>query len=702
MTHRIAVDTGGTFTDVVVADEHSQLYIFKTPSTPHDYSQGVIDGVCLAAEHFGVHLSELLSRTSHFFHGSTVATNAILQRKVGKTGYIATRGFRDTLLLREGGKPDPFNLKSPYPEPYVPRYLTVEVDERITAEGEVLRPLDEASVQAALEILRGYQVEAIAVCLIWSIANPVHERRIGEIIRAQLPGMPYTLSHELNPIIREYRRGSSTAIDASLKPIVHQYVKQLEDRLRGNGFRGDLGIFSSSGGLVSAQEMSAKPIYMLGSGPSVAPVAGLYLARTERLGENLLVTDAGGTSYDVAAIRDGNILVRKDTWIGAEYLGHITGISSVDVRSIGAGGGSIAWVDSGGLLRVGPQSAGALPGPACYQRGGTDPTVTDAAVVLGYVDPAWFLGGRMQISEESARRAIVEGVARRLGMTLEEAAAGILQVTTLEMVTAIHDITVNQGLDPRESILVAGGGAAGLNTLAIAQELGIRRVLVPRAAGAFSALGGLISDIKAEFSASQFTDSARFNYEKVNAVLHELKQRAVAFLDRMQVPDADRILEYIVEARYPYQVWELEVPFGEIPITSVVVREMEEGFHQAHDRVFGVSEPGQYIECVNWVVRAIGRGLAIQLPVEAQRPAPSEPRKVRQAYFPSRGGWIETPFYHGDDLVSGKRISGPAVILEDTSTLVVYPGCTVNVTAHHNYLVEVPAETDSSRRALPS
>jgi N-methylhydantoinase A len=396
----------------------------------------------------------------------------------------------------------------------------------------------------------------------------------------------------------------------------------------------------------------------------------------------------------VAAIRDGKILVRKDTWIGPEYQGHITGINSVDVRSIGAGGGSIAWVDSGGLLRVGPQSAGALPGPACYQRGGTAPTVTDAAVVLGYVDPTWFLGGRMQISEESARRAILEGVAHRLGMGLEEAAAGILQVTTLEMVTAIQDITVNQGLDPRESILVAGGGAAGLNTLPIAQELGIHRVLVPRAAGAFSALGGLISDMKAEYSASQFTDSLRFNYEKVNAVLHDLKRRAVAFLDRMQVPDGDRKLEYIVEARYPYQVWELEVPFGDLPITSAVVRELEEGFHRAHDRVFGVSEPGQYIECVNWVVRAIGRGLAAHLPAEPHRTTRSEPRVVRRAYFPSGGGWVEAPFYHGEDLGPSQRISGPAIVLEDTSTLVVYPGCTVDVTVHHNYLAQVPLETD--------
>jgi N-methylhydantoinase A len=274
-------------------------------------------------------------------------------------------------------------------------------------------------------------------------------------------------------------------------------------------------------------------------------------------------------------------------------------------------------------------------------------------------------------------------------MSLEEAAAGILQVATLEMVTAIEDITVNQGLDPRESVMVAGGGAAGLNTLAIAQELGIRRVLVPRIAGAFSALGGLISDIKAQYSASQFTDSVRFDYEKVNGILAELNKRAVAFLDRMQVSEADRRLEYAAEARYPYQVWELEVPVDELPITPKVVRELEQQFHRVHDRVFGVSEPGQYIECINWVVRAIGRGLSIQPAAEAQRLKRSEPRSVRRAYFPSTKGWVDTPYYHGDDLGPGDCIAGPAVILEDTSTLVVYPSCSVNVTNHHNYLADV-------------
>ena len=420
---RLAADTGGTFTDLVV--EHGDaVHLYKAATTPDNPAEGILNAIALAAGDAEMSIEEFLGETEIFIHGTTRAINAILTNTTARTALLATRGHPDMLLLREGGRTHPFDWSYGYPDPYIPRALTYEVDERIGSQGEVVRPLDEPGAIEVIGRLAEKGVESVAVCLLWSIANPVHELVLGELLERHLPGIPYTLSHALNPTLREYRRASGAAIDASLKPLMTNYLRGLEERLRAAGFSGRLLMVTSSGGVVDAEDMAAAPIHSVNSGPAMAPVAGRRYAALDGLSENAVVADTGGTSYDVALVRRGRIPVTRETWLGIEYEGHITGFPAVDVRSVGAGGGSIAWIDSGGLLHVGPQSAGADPGPVCYARGGVEPTVTDAAVVLGYIDPDYFLGGAMKLDAQASIDAITERVGRPLGLDTYEAAVG--------------------------------------------------------------------------------------------------------------------------------------------------------------------------------------------------------------------------------------------------------------------------------------
>ena len=513
---RFSTDTGGTFTDLVVEEDSGSLLVFKSPTTPDDPVRGILDAFAKAAQAMGIDRRTLLGQGEFFVHATTRAINSILTGTTARTAFLTTEGHPDILLLREGGR-QKFNLVQEFPEPYVPRSLTFEVPERIGQQGQVIRPLDEDAVIAIADRLGEKGVEAIAVCLLWSIANPAHELRVGELLEAQLPGIPVTLSHRLNPCLREYRRASSAAIDASLKPIMTGYLESLEDRLREAGFAGRLLIMTSNGGVLDAAQVAKAPIHVIRSGPAMAPVAGRHYAGFEAGADTIVVADTGGTSYDVSLVRRGRIPWTRETWLGAEFASHMTGFPSVDVRSIGAGGGSVAWIDDGGLLHVGPQSAGAVPGPACYGRGGTLPTVTDASIALGHIDPAFFLGGAMPLDVAAARLALDVHVGSRLRMTSHEAASAVIQVVTENMVQLIEEISLNQGVDPREAVLVGGGGAAGLNSVAIARRLGCGLVIIPDVGPVLSAVGALLSDLTTDFDAMMMTTSERFDTEGANA-----------------------------------------------------------------------------------------------------------------------------------------------------------------------------------------
>ena len=688
MTFRVGIDVGGTFTDLVVADDDGRLTIFKASTTPGQTSQGIFDTLELAAEHHGVALEGLLGQCATVVYSGTIGTNAVVTNTAAKVGLICTEGFRDILLLREGPRKPSAYDSPPYPEPYVPRYLTMPVAERVNAEGGVDVYLDEDEVREAIRAFKNWDVEAVAVSFLWSVANPVHEKRVGEIIAQEWPRIPYVLSHELNPIVREYRRTASAVIDASLQPILSVEIERIDRDLNERGFRGTLLVGGSAGGVITPREAARRPIYTVGSGPALGPVAGRYLAETDEAGSDVIVLDMGGTSFDVSVVTDGSIAVSREAMVKDEILG----ISRVDVKSIGSGGGSIAWVDSGGLIHVGPQSGGADPGPACYNRGGEQPTVSDANVELGYLNPDFFLGGRVKLAPELASKAIEDGVGKPLGLSVPDAAFTIFTTVNQDMTAAIQDITIWQGVDPREYVIVAGGGAVGMHIVPIAQELGVKRILVPKVAGTLSAVGATVADVTAEFSRSYFTESSRFDYDGVNSVLGHLTERASEFLSASSPGAEETTLDYFVEARYPFQVWEITVPMraGEIPDDGGLKRLVED-FHDVHERMFAIKEPGQNIECVVWKAQA-----SVKTPDVALREIAGDGRSAqdalaghRSAYFQELGGFVETPVYRGDRLAHGNEIEAPAIIEEQTSTLVVFPGSRVRLTRWGNYLMEL-------------
>ncbi len=687
MGYRIAVDTGGTFSDVVLSDDRGGFSLNKAPTTPDRIYEGISRAIGYVAEERGLGLEDLLGDTDVLIYATTRSTNAILTKGTARTALITTEGFGDTLVFREGGKLRPFDFGQTYPEPYIPKRLTWEVGERINSEGEVVIPLDAEEVRRVIGELRDDGVEAVAVSLLWSILNPAHEQLIGELLASELPGVPYTLSHELNPIIREYRRTSSAAIDASLKPLMQAHLSDMDRDLREAGFKGELLVVTSFGGVMRIDDVAARPLYSVNSGPAMAPVAGKVVADPI---QDIVICDTGGTSFDVSVVRDGRVSSTRETWLGEVFTGHITGLSSVDVKNIGAGGGSIAWIDPGGLLRVGPQSAGAEPGPVCYGRGGTEPTVTDAAVTLGYIDPDYFLGGKITLDADAARESVRRVVAEPLGLSVPEAAWAILAVANERMVTAVRDITINQGIDPRDSMLVAGGGAGGMTMAKIAQELGCTRVLVPRTASALSAAGGLFGDVLSEFTVSRRTDTGAFDYEGINEALGSVVAQMDDFFDRMGIEEKDRHTEFSVEARYPYQVWELEVPLakgtfeGEDDILA-----MENAFHETHERVFAVSEPGQRIECLYWKGRA-----SVHLPNPTMTVAQSRNGGPRAAPSGRRPTWWgtsepqEVDIYLGEQLLPGDRVEGPAIVELPTTTIVVYPDWSCEVAETGAFMLE--------------
>jgi N-methylhydantoinase A len=669
---RFAVDTGGTFTDLVIEDDDGRLSVHKSPTVPADPVQGILDVFTTAAEERGVVPSDLLKRGTHLIHGTTRGLNAVLTGATARTAFLTTAGHPDILVFREGGRTHIFDLSRPYPDPYVPRSLTFEIPERIGPDGGVLRPLDELAVLEVVERLRERTVEAVAVCFLWSIVNPAHELRVGELLAEHLPGVPVTLSHRLNPCLREYRRASSACIDASLKPVMTAYIGGLKRRLAEAGFEGRLLIVTSAGGALDADDVAAAPIHSLNSGPAMAPVAGRYFAQMDSRSPMAIVADTGGTSYDVSVIRRGRIPWTRETWLGEAYFGHMTGFPSVDVRSIGAGGGSIAWVDAGGLLHVGPESAGADPGPACYGRGGTRPTLADACVVLNFIDPDYFLGGRLDLNRAAAVEAVRTHVAGPLRMDDAEAAAAIVKLATERMVSAIEAITIHKGIDPRQAVLVGGGGAAGLNVVAIARRLGCAEIIVPTLGPALSAAGALISELSRSFELLGQTTSVDFDYERVDSVLGQLEARCQEFIEGPGVGSASEAIEFSVEARYPHQVWELEVPMRGSRIRSAQdLGQLCQDFHAVHRDVFAIAEEGSMIEFESWHARV---RCALQPPSPPEVLPRRETRPVgrRQVFLPDTGE-MAADVWHLESLPIGAPIPGPAIVESEITTVVIEP-----------------------------
>ncbi|HEY9215988.1 MAG TPA: hydantoinase/oxoprolinase family protein [Ancylobacter sp.] len=683
---RIGIDIGGTFTDCVVHTQDGGAFIVKSPSTPGAFATGFMNALGVAAGRLDLSLEALLARTGMIVHGTTVSTNAVVTRATAPTGLIATRGHPDVLTLREAPRKKAWNWRLDYPEPFIPRNRTVEVGGRIDSLGNEVEPLDEANVVAAVDRLRRAGVEAVAVSLLWSFVNPAHEQRVAQIIAREWPGVPVSLGHLVNPIPREYRRTIATAIDASLRPVVNAYIEELMQALSGAGFKGRLLIANCSGGMMPPEEILASPIQSVMSGPTMAPVAARHLASDQ----DVIVADMGGTTFDVAAIRGGQILVTPEAMI---YEHDMLGLPKVDVRSVGAGGGSIAWVDEGGLLHVGPQSAGARPGPACYGAGGTQATVTDANVVLGIIDPDFFLGGAITLDRALSEKAVGE-VARQLGLGLTEAAYAIHATCNHNMIGAIEDITVNEGINPRDGLIVTGGGATGCHIAGMAQALRLPRFMVPRLSAGLSAQGGLVSDIRWQVSASVYSDSGNFAFDKVNAMLDALSQRCGEFLERSAVAAGERHVEAAFMGRYPFQSWEIEVPF-QLPagghLAPADLAGLMAAFHAMHRRIYGISDDDNPVEFISWKLTAVGRTnpppSARPPSLGAVAPAPAVKHR-RPVCFAAGTARQPIPVYAGASCFEGSAIQGPAVIEDDTTTLLLLPGMTARVDADGNYWVE--------------
>lgn len=684
---RFAVDTGGTFTDLMVATDDGLLSLHKASTTPHDPVAGVLDSLRLAAEASGETLRSYLAKGDILVHGTTRAINAIVTGATARTAFLTTQGHPDTLVFREGGRMEPFNFTVPYTEPYVPRALTFEVPERVTVSGAVKTQLDEAAVIAILDKVRAAKVEAVAVCFLWSVVNPVHEEAVGRLIEQHLPGVPYTLSHRLNPSIREYRRASSTCIDASLKPLMGAYMRGLEQRLRDAGFPGRVLVVTSQGGVMDAARAADAPVHLIKSGPSTAPVAARAYGVADP-SETLIVGDTGGTTFDVSLVRRGRIPRTRETWLGQPFRSHMTGMPSVDVKSIGAGGGSIAFVDKGGLLHVGPASAGAVPGPVCYGRGGTRPTVTDAAVILGFVDTEFFLGGKMALDRAAAVEAVRRDVAEPLGKSVEAAAVAIMELATEHMVQAIMDITVNQGIDPTKATFVAGGGAAGLNCVAIARRLGCRRVLLTEAGAALAASGALISDLASHFQAMFHARDADFDRAGVNAVLDRLNEACATFAAGPGGGAEHVEIDWSAEARYTDQAWEIEVPLRTSRFeTKDDIAGLVADFHTMHQDKFAVSDRHAGMEVVSWNAEVRCRIVE----GEPGRLAPD----TRPARLPSRrvhflgGVSVEADVYRLEAISTGAEIVGPAMVESDFTSIVIDPGARARRDAMGNLVIDV-------------
>jgi N-methylhydantoinase A len=670
---RVSADVGGTFTDLVAETAAGQFRLFKTPTTPEDPAIGVFDALTLAATGYGSSLKQFLAGIDMLIHATTLATNAILANRTARTAFLTTAGHPDILLFREGGRREPFNNKVPFPLPYVPRSLTFEVPERVDSAGKVVVPLDESAVREIIARLREREVEAVGVCLLWSMLAPAHEQRVGELLEKHLPGVPYSLSHRVNPTIREYRRASSTCIDASLKPLMSRYLASLHQRLTAAGFGGQLLTVSSLGGVIDASYLAAHPIHSVKSGPAVAPIAGRHYAKVVSSNDMAIVADTGGTSYDVTLVDHGLIPFTHETWLGEPLRGHMTGFPSVDVKSIGAGGGSIAWVDAGGMLRIGPQSAGSTPGPACYGKGGREPTVTDAALALGYLDAQYFLGGAIVLDAAAAKDAIEGRVARPLGLNVPAAAAAILELATEYMVHAIEEITINQGIDPANAVLIGGGGAAGLNSVRIARRLGCSQVIIPPVGATLSAAGALMSDLSTEFRATCFTTSRDFDFAAINNTLAALQDQCNAFIADLAVAFAGYETLFFAEARYPHQIWEVEVPLSGSRISSRAdVEQLVETLHANHERLFSFRDSESEIEIVTWRARVICRipqAGSVDVVQNCDR-APTERR--RRAIFPGFGE-VET-LVRDFHTMSAAPVAGPLLVDANFTTIVVDPG----------------------------
>lgn len=662
-TFRIGIDVGGTFTDLVAIDDQGTTTFTKSPSTPQDQSIGVINGLTDLAERVGMpDLRSLLGATERIVHGTTVATNALLERKGARVGLLTTEGHRDVLEMHEGLKPERYNLLLPADEPLVPRNLRRGVRERMNYEGKPLIELDEASLAREVAYLKEQGCNSIAVCYFHAYRNPEHEQRTLEYLQREMPDAYVSLSHDVLPQIKEYERVSTTVVNSYVGPAVRKYLTNLEKRLSDEGFAGSLFIILSHGGIAPVAEASRLAAGTVLSGPAGGIAGSRRCAELIERG-NLIPFDMGGTSTDISLIVDGEIALSSERGLAGQRIA----LRSLDIISIGAGGGSIARVDSGGTFHVGPESAGAVPGPACYGNGGTEPAVTDANLLLGYLDADHFLGGKRKLDLAASERA-VDTLAAKLGISRDETAAGIYRLINLKMADGIRLMTLRRGVDPRGFTLLSFGGAAGLHACEVAREMEMSRVVVPTVASVLSAWGMLASDLRYEVSRSHIGDTASMDSARLREIFGSLEEEARNRLGSWFTGPIH--IERSAEMRYGEQIFEVDVSLEGLDLSSpTVMDELIERFHRRHEELYTYSSPGQEVVLVNARVAAVGEvPAAIESNQQKTGGAPLEPVRMRRAYF---DGWREVPVYAMEHFSPGQEVVGPAIIEAETTTVIL-------------------------------
>ncbi|MBV9569145.1 MAG: hydantoinase/oxoprolinase family protein [Hyphomicrobiales bacterium] len=673
MRNVLGVDVGGTFTDFVAYDpETRKVAVWKELSTPADPITGIIAGLARHDDRRAIDNLRI---------GTTVATNAILERKGAVVAYVTTKGFRDVPFIQRGNRKAHYDMSWVKPKPLVRRRHCFELDERVDAGGQVVRPLDEAQLRRlASEIAGLSEVEAIAVCLLFSYINPAHELRIREILAEELPDKALSISYAVLPKWKEYERASTTIADAYLKPVVSRQLKAMRGRLDAAGVKAPAVIIKSNGGEMTLEAASEAPVQMLLSGPTGGVIAGRFVA--EDLGIDHLVTiDMGGTSTDVSTV-----IGQKESFTTAFEIewGVPIQVPMIDIRTIGAGGGSIAWVDKGGMLQVGPQSAGATPGPACYGRGGSEATVTDANLVLGRINPENFLGGRMKLCASAARGAVAR-LAGPLGQTVEETALAITRIVDNNMVGALRSVLIERGLDPRDFTLCAFGGATPLHASALMREMGIPRAIVPIHPAQFSAYGFIMTNPRVDRQRTTQLISKRFDAERANRVMDELESESLAEL-RAQGYEEDIEVYRALEMRYLGQNYELELPLTIGPFAPGNTAKLWALFHEAHRARFGFATQGEIIEIVNFMVTAVARTAKPELVEIRGGYGASEPKEMRSVWF--IGGPRTIPVYDRADLGAGETLNGPALIEEEASVTVLEAGHRLAIHRHGHLLID--------------
>ena len=674
----VAVDIGGTFTDVVSRDETGRLRYFKVPTTRQDESLAVLQSIEQIVADWGVPASAI----ERFAHGTTVATNAVLERRGATIGLITTTGFRDVLEIGRQMRHQMYDLvlKQETPEFLAPGARRLEVNERIDAQGNVIVPIDEAGVRAAAKALVEQGVEAIAICFLFSFVNPAHERRAREIIEADYPDLFVAVSHEVDPAFREYERTVVTAFDAYVKPVIGRYLSRLEQGLTRSGVASPLQVRQSRGGLMASPIARRRPVRLFLSGPA-AGVIGARIAGGTAGDSDLITVDIGGTSCDIALISKGKALVRADGLVD----GYPIRVPMVDVNSIGSGGGSIAWLDAAGGLRVGPKSAGSEPGPACYGRGGKLPTVTDASVVLGYIDPGYFAGGTLKLDAELAKQAILEHVAGPLGMTLHEAALGIHRVLNAQMAEGIRMVSIRQGLDPRQFALLPLGGGGALHATALASELAITRIVVPRYPGVLSAAGLLMAPVEHEVSAAFGRPMVEVDVADIAQALAALDQQASALMDQEALDDAAITRQYFADVCYIGQAYTIEVPLH--LEDAAPLERLYSDFLELHARIYGHSTrtPARIVN-LRSVHQAGGLDALDKQDDTSNSGAPK--KGTRQILVSAAPEFVPAQVLDRAAMATGFTFRGPAVVEQSDTTTLVEPGWRGSVDGAGNLILE--------------